>query len=137
MYKPKHFILEELVDKRTFESTPEWKLWYALDERILKIADLVREEIGPITINNWKWNGNRQWSQHSFGRALDMVPKLVTPRQGRDKIKEMMEKGKFKGITNSITCEETKSYRDHKKDPLTWIHLDVRNNQEGYNEFYI
>lgn len=151
MYKPKYFILEEFIDKNTFESTPEWKLWYALDSRILQIADILREELGPTTINSWKWGGNRswsglrpygtpyysQWSQHSFGRATDSLFKQATPRQARDKVKELMDKGKFKGITDSITCEETKSFRDNNKNPLTWLHLDVRNNKPGYNEFYI
>jgi hypothetical protein len=152
MYKPKHFILEEFIDKETFENIPEWKLWFAMDERILRIADILREDLGvSVNINNWKWGRNRQWagirpygtkyysqwSQHSYGRALDMLFKGIPSVEVRKRIKELMEQGKFKGITKSITCEETAKYRDHKTSPLSWVHLDVRNNKSGYNEFYI
>jgi hypothetical protein len=151
MYYSKYFDLEEFIDRETFHDIPEWKLWFAMDSRVLRIADILREELGPTTINNWKWGGNRQWSgfrpygtpyysqwsQHSYGRATDSLFKQCTPRQARDAIKDMLAKGKFRGITKCITCEETKSYRDNGKSPLTWVHWDIRNNKPGYNEFYI
>lgn len=151
-YKCKNFKIHELVGHSTYQNTPEWKLWLSFDERLLRIIDILREEIGvPITINDWKWGGNfsesglrvpgmeyySPWSQHSFGRAFDLKFKGLPAYKAREKIKKLMEEGKFKGITNTITCEETKTYRDNKQRPLTWCHIDLRNNKPGYNEFYI
>ena len=154
MYKSKHFELYELVDKYTYNTVPHWKLWGALDSRLLKVIDILREDsvVGvPITINSWKWNGKRQWSglrvpespyylqysQHSFGRAVDMIFKGIPAEKVRERIKELMNQGAFKGVCDSITCEETKDYRDHGINPLTWCHLDLRVNNPGYNEFYV
>lgn len=147
MYKCKHFKIYELVDKKTFETTPEWKLWVAFDDRLLKLIDFLREEFGvSITINSWKWGGDRQWSglrtsaskwyspwsQHSFGRAVDMRFKGITAPEIRKQLKEMMVQGKLDHITTSITCEENKG-----GVPISWVHLDVRSAPKGYNGFDI
>jgi hypothetical protein len=153
MYKPKYFKIQELVDKKTFESNPDWKLWLAFDERILMLMDYLREDLkSPITINNWSSGGVRQWSglrpygtpfysqfsQHSFGRAVDFLVRGIEPRKVRNRLKELMENGELERLgIRSITVEETKKFRDTGKDPLTWVHLDIRNNNSGYNEFYI
>lgn len=146
MYKAKHFIIQELVDQETFESTPEWKLWLGLDQRILKIIDLLREDpvIGvPITINNWKWGGDRnwsglrnpsspwysKWSQHSFGRAVDMKFKGIHATEVRKRIKDLFNSGAFSHITDSITVEVSIGGKE-----ISWVHLDVRSSEPGYNE---
>ena len=152
MYKPKYFKLHELVDKETYENNPEWKIWRGLDERLLRVIDILREEIGvSITINNWFWGKDRQWSGlrnssspwystwscHSYGRAVDMIFKGIPAVEVRKKIKELMQQGKFDGIVDSLTLEETVSYRDNGTSPLTWVHLSVMNNKPGYNEIYV
>lgn len=147
MYKCKHFVIEELVDKKTFESTSEWKLWIAFDDRLLKAIDFLREEFGvSVTINNWKWKGeagrqwsgyrpagtpyHTQWSQHSFGRAVDMLFSGIPAPEVRHRIKKLMKQGKLNNIAPSLTFEENK-----KGKPISWVHLDVRNNELGYNGF--
>lgn len=146
-YKCKHFAIHELVDKKTFETTPEWKLWVAFDDRLLKAIDYLREEIGvPVTINNWKWKGEagRQWSgyrppgtpyysqysQHSFGRAVDMLFSGIAAPEMRTKIKDLINQGKMEHIATSFTFEE-----NMKGKPISWVHMDVRNNKPGYNGF--
>lgn len=144
-YKCKHFIIEELVDKETFETTPEWKLWVAFDDRLLKAMDFLREEIGvPITINNWKWSGDRswsglrppgspyysRWSQHSYGRAVDMIFKGIPAVDVRHRIKKLIKQGKLNNIAPSLTFEEK-----YKGKEISWVHMDVRNNPLGYNGF--
>ncbi len=82
----KYFALHELLPKELFEtnSIDGWKL---LDSRILITIDKLKEIFpnGTITINNYFWGGNRNWSglrtpnsnyysptsQHTFGRAID------------------------------------------------------------------
>lgn len=138
MYKPKHFKLYELVDNYSYHNVPHWKLWLAFDDRLLRTIDILRETIGvPITINDWKWGGTREWrglrtrrsdvysqfSQHSFGRAADMIFAGVSAAEVRRRIKKM-------GI--NVTCEEK-----IKGVEITWVHVDVRNNEPGYNGFSV
>jgi hypothetical protein len=147
MYKPNHFIIEELVDKKTFESNPEWKLWLLFDDRLLKTIDFLREEFGvSITINNWKWKGEagRQWSgyrppgspyysqfsQHSLGRAVDMLFSGIPAPEVRHRIKKLIKQGKLNRINHSFTFEE-----NMKGVEISWCHLDLRNNKPGYNGF--
>lgn len=149
MYKSKYFKIHELVDPDTYNNTKEWKLWLAFDERLLKILDILREDpvIGvPITINNWKWGKDRKWSglrnssslwytpwsQHTYGRAVDMLFKDMNSGKVRERIKEMVEAGEFKDIVNSVTCEATLNGKQ-----ISWVHLDIRNNKPGYNELNI
>ena len=85
--KSKHFKIQELVPEHIYKARGE-KSWELLDEKLLKIIDTLKEQFpkGSITINNWLWGGNRNWSglrtpdspdysetsQHTFGRAADM-----------------------------------------------------------------
>ncbi len=79
-----------------------------------------------MTINNYHWNGDRQWSglrthasmyysetsQHSFGRAIDAVFSDYTAEEVRLYIRNNL--GFFpyiKGI----------------EDDVKWLHIDVRN----------
>lgn len=140
MYKCKHFKIQELVDKSTYSSNSEWKLWLAFDDRLLRSIDFLREELGvSVTINDWSWGGTNQWrglrnpqsayysqwSQHSYGRAVDMIFKGIEAKDVRAKIKELMDSGKFKDLTLSLTVE----------DGVSWVHLDIRNNNQGFNSF--
>lgn len=84
MYKCKHFKIQELVPKHVYKDRGD-KAWYLLDDRALETLDQLREQFGPVTVNNWMWGGGRQWSglrteqspvgtmysQHRLGRAFD------------------------------------------------------------------
>lgn len=147
MYNCKYFKLHELVDKDTYNNTPHHKLWWALDDRILKAIDILREEIGvSITINNWHWGKDRQWSglrvpsspyysqwsQHSFGRAVDMLFTGINATDARKKIKALIDSGKLDSVALSFTFEEKMKGKE-----ISWVHMDLRNNKEGYNGFNI
>lgn len=108
-YRPKHFRPEELVSKATFEKLGAERVLRYLDSRILMMADLLAEhfcfdengkKIGTATINNWSYGGQRQYSglrmpgephykefsDHSYGRALDIIFSTATAQQVRDHI---------------------------------------------------
>ncbi len=86
MYQTEHFTITELVSPDVYEARGD-KAWSLLDDRALETLDQLRDKFGPITVNNWQWNGPRQWSglrtpdspyyskysQHSFGRAFDCI----------------------------------------------------------------
>jgi hypothetical protein len=86
MYTCKFFEIEELVHPQVFQDRG-YKAWMLLDKGLLMAIDRLRERFGPMIINNWKFGGERKWSglrnpdcpdysqysQHTFGRAFDIL----------------------------------------------------------------
>jgi hypothetical protein len=128
LIKAEYFAIHELVPPKTYEARGE-KAWQLIDPKLIYLIDALREEFGQATINNYKYGGNRQWSglrtsdspyysaysQHSFGRAADILFKDHTADEVR---KAMVENpDKWLAICPSVTLE----------DQVTWVHADVRN----------
>ena len=127
MYKCTHFIIEELVPPQVFKDRKQ-KAWQLLDDRMLITLDRLREKYGSMTVNNWKWGGDREWSglrtadspyfskysQHSFGRAADVIFKTVTAEQVRQDMLANPDDEVFEYI-NSIELG------------VSWLHFDIRN----------
>lgn len=57
MYKPKNFILEELVCPHVFRKYGE-QAWTFFDYRILMVLDFIRDQLGATYVNNWDMGGN-------------------------------------------------------------------------------
>ena len=126
-YRPEHFIIQELVDPKTFQDRGE-KSFELLDPYMLWTIDRMRELYGSITINNWKWGGpykysgfrpkhcteGATYSQHRLGRGFDLKFKDHTPAKVREDIRNEPNKNEFK----YITCVEN--------DTATWLHIDAR-----------
>lgn len=128
MIKAKHFKIYELVPPKTYTKYGE-KAWWFIDPNLIKLIDAMRDEFGSATINSYKWGGNRSWSglrtsdspyyspysQHSFGRAADILFDDINADEVRKAMTEQPEK--WLAICPSITLE----------DGVTWTHVDVRN----------
>lgn len=129
-YKPIHFCTEEFVDRKTFEQLGEAALG-TMDVRILITADKIREYLGTsVTINNWKWGKDREWSglrtvgspfyspysQHSFGRAIDFIVNGMQAQSVRNLIKANPKHEAFQYIT-----------RMEEFPGMSWIHVDCCN----------
>lgn len=140
MYKCKHFKIEELVPPELFEKykNEQYKLWWVFNHDTLYVADRLREDYGPMTCNDWLWNGERtmsgirflieedieigaELSQHKFGRALDLIPKNVHPDEIRKDIRNQK-----KPYMEKIRAIETN---------ISWLHYDMRNNKGKLMEF--
>lgn len=138
MYKCRHFAIQELVPPAIYELRGE-KAWQLMDERLLYLIDVLRDEFGRATINNWSYGGDRKWSglrtvtspyysptsQHSLGRAVD----ILFTKPAKEVRESIIERPHYfldsqVGI-NSITLE----------DSVAWFHVDVRNNHPGINLF--
>lgn len=122
----KNFFLDEYIPKKLYikyEKKP-YRLLAMLDGRLVNADQLLRNEFGPITINNW-WNDkDRNWSgirtpdskdysftsQHTWGRASDKIFHTATAEQVREFIKQYWKK-------LGITCIE---------DDINWVHSDTR-----------
>ena len=117
----------ELVDRDTYSKFGDSSLMF-IDNRALETLDDLKTIFyrGTMVINNWHWNGDRQWSglrtpespyystysQHSFGRAIDFVCSDYTPEEIRQFI--LNNNDKFPHI------------RRLEKD-VNWVHFDLAN----------
>jgi len=132
-YQPMYFRIEELVSPEIINTPPfdsrKDLLWWLFDDRILITADRLRGRYGRMLCNTWLWGGSTKyrgfrpsgcpvgskWSQHKFGRALDLVP-LDT---GVDDIRANIINGEDREAHKYVTAIELK---------VSWLHLDCRNN---------
>lgn len=127
MYKCDHFAIHEFVPPHIFKLRGE-KAWQLMDENILRTADRLRRRYGKMKINDYYWGGEREWSglrtsdspyysktsQHTFGRAIDVIFTLVTAEEVRQDI---------------LTNPELYDYRLIMSMELgtSWLHIDTRN----------
>jgi hypothetical protein len=147
MYICKYFKLEELIYPELFTAYKNRQniLYNALDDRILRAADAIREFIAtPITINNWHTGGNFKesglrnmatttgaaLSTHKFGRGLDL--KFNSPKWNPEKLREYMKSiGCFEAGFLNRTDDEAKPFLNMTRiewmDNMTWFHMDVSN----------
>ena len=125
MYIPKHFAIHELVPPEVYNTWGDKALQF-LDDRALQTLDALREKYGRILINNWFWNGTRQWSglrteespygsafsQHRFGRAFDCIFLDIDVEKVR---KEILADPSLFPFINAIELN------------TSWLHFDCRN----------
>ena len=137
MYKCKYFKIQEVVPPQVFHDRGE-KAWQLLDDRILRVADLLREQFGTAIVNNWHVGGDYQWSglrtpdspyyspysQHTCGRALDIKFSNATAEEVRTWIKENEDVLWDLGIC--VTLEEG----------VSWLHVDVRSSSQTVSSFW-
>jgi len=123
----KHFKIHELVPKKMYEKYGE-AAWRYVDPRLVESIDKLKEHfnLGTMTINNYFWGGNREWSgirtpdspyysygsQHSYGNAFDIVFSNYNAEEVRQYILE--NQNHF-------------PYIRRLEDKVNWIHLDVAN----------
>lgn len=119
----KHFKIVELVPPNVHNARGE-KAWELIDPRLIEILDRLRSRYGKMTVNNWFWGGEREWSglrtpdspyyspysQHSFGRAADCLFADVSVEEVRADILG----GGF-------------SFVGGIEEDVSWLHIDVRN----------
>ena len=126
-YRQKNFAVTELVPPEVYSKMGDSAI-ILLDDRILRIADFVRDHFGkPVIINNW--HGGGQYSQrgfrtvqqgaaehspHMYGRAVDFDVKDVAPDDVRAEILSNQSAGEFPLISGMEVG-------------ITWVHLDVYN----------
>ena len=121
-YRPKHFIVQELVPPEVYESFGD-RSWLVLDTRAVITLDQLREHFGPCHVNDWHRNGNLKnrgfrpsdctvgahYSQHRFGRAFDCTFN-VSAEVARQYILENRDKFPF-------LCR--------LEDEVSWLHFDL------------
>ncbi len=137
MYKPNYFTLREVLPQNfyaNYKPVRGDKLWLLFDPRVLITADRIRERYGKMVANTWAWRGSHnfrgyrpantevgaEFSQHKFGRALDLVPIEVEVEEIRRDIIAQPNRETFKHIT-AIELN------------VSWLHFDTRNWNKNEN----
>jgi hypothetical protein len=127
MYRCDYFSIHELVPPNVFHDRGD-KAWELLDKKLLLTLDMLRERYGSITLNDYYWGGDREWSglrtpdspyyspysQHTFGRAGDCIFKHKTAEEVRKEILDNPGDADFR-LIHSVELG------------VSWLHFDVRN----------
>lgn len=135
MYTCKHFSIKELVPRHVHKDRGN-RAWELFDDRALETLDALREQFGRATVNNWAWNGNREWSglrtpespygtqysQHRLGRAFDVIFSEKTAEEAREYV---------------LANEEEFPYIRGIELGVSWFHFDIGNRRgEGIFTFH-
>lgn len=125
-----HFYLDEVVPRSMILDRGENAI-QVMDMRIIKAADMIRAELGEaIYINNWYGGGSldecgyryfstatgAKWSQHKFGRALDLHCK-----SGPAAMLAVLKKLEQQFIDAQLLT----TYENIAATP-SWLHIDCR-----------
>ena len=126
-YKPRYFKAFELVPPDVFKKWGDRSFMF-MDPRLLWTLDQLREDWGPMTINDYAYGGirtasglripntphYRPFSQHSFGRAADCLFRDASADAVRKRIlfaKRAYAHHYIRGVELEVS----------------WLHIDVRN----------
>lgn len=122
----KHFIIQELVDKSTYEKYGQ-SCWQLFPQDSLKMLAGVREFLGiPLTVNNWHKGGSFQYSgyrpkyctvgaplsYHRKGMAFDCKGSL-TAQEMRDMIMADQDNPLLEKLTRM-------------ENMVSWLHVDCK-----------
>lgn len=122
----KNLFLDEYIPRELYLKYEKWpnRLIGLLDRRLVLADQQLRDKFGVVTINNWWFDGPRQWSgirtpdspdysptsQHTYGRASDKLFTHASVETVRKYIAEHY-------LELYITCIEA---------DVSWVHSDVR-----------
>ena len=129
----KYFHLWEFMPKKIYKmffDRPYIMVGF-IDRRIIDITYFLRERFDkPVIVNTWKLAGTLEhsgyrdpyckegvgFSQHKFGRAVDIKIPGMEPEEIRNDIRDEIKWPQYK-LLGISTIE---------KDTPTWIHIDCR-----------
>jgi len=128
--KSKYFKLQELYPRDLYNQLisvlPSELLWRMVNPKLIVLIDKIKEQFpkGSITINNYKWSGNREWSglrtiesrwysatsQHTLFNAVDMLFSNYETKEVREYL--IAHRAEFPELGGL--------------EVASWLHVDVR-----------
>ena len=124
--KSRHFAIHELVPPKIYKKYGE-NAWRFIPVILIESMDTIKDRFpnGTMTINNYKWGGDRSWSglrtsdspyysetsMHSFGKAFDAVFSAYDAEEVRNDI-----------ISNPTMYPHIKGL----ELGVSWVHADCR-----------
>jgi hypothetical protein len=132
IYKPRHFDLKELVCPDIYAKFGQIA-WQFFDDKMLMTLDLLRDQLGPIYVNNWDIKG--EFDERGFRciqcslvkKAIKDKRLYVSPHmtgQGVDFDVEGMSAGEVRIwiLSNQIKL----GFPIRLEKNVSWVHLDTR-----------
>ena len=129
--KSKYFKAYELVSREDYKKMSDAKVWEIFDPNLIETIDTIKEHFqhGTMTINNWFWGGNREWSglrtpnskyysfksMHSWGKAID----AVFSHYAADEVRSFI-------VANTQLFPHIKGI----ETDISWLHIDTRNRED-------
>lgn len=125
-----HFVIQEFVDKATFETEGENSVTF-IDKNLINIAEFIRTDIGkPVTINDWHTGGQfkesglrsantsigAKKSAHKLGKAIDVKVKDMGGKEWYDYVVKNAKKLYELGLRRI----------EDKSIATTWCHMDTK-----------
>ena len=132
MIECQYFGIGELVPPSVYEDRGD-KAWALIDPRLIEVLDSLRLQLDtPLTVNNWHRAVSRtqsglrtaesehysQYSQHSFGRAADVIGYPAEEIRQAIRSKEIV-------LPYPVWIELE----------VDWLHVDVRNSSDPVTFF--
>ena len=137
IYKPRHFIIQELTCPHVHAKFGD-VAWQFFDDKLLITLDLLRDQLGPVYVNNWDMGG--KFTQRGFRctkcqlvkKAVSEDRVYVSPHmtgQGVDLDVKGMTAGKVRLWIAQNYIKMPFPVRLEKT--VTWVHIDVRDAGQG------
>ena len=133
MYKPKYFVIKELVHPDILKTIPESTLWQMFDDRLLMCADIIREKCGACTVNasglvdcglrDWTSKTGAKYSAHKFGRALDLHIRTIELQYAGKKAEKIKAYNK---VRETLMADKRLDCLNFENN-ISWLHIDTYN----------
>ena len=133
MYKCKYFKIKELVNPELLKKVGEDVAWLMFDDRLLKMADAIREKYGACTVNasglvdcglrDPNCTTGAKNSMHKIGRALDLHIRSIELKHVGDRV------GKIKAynlVREQLMLLPQFDVLKFERN-ISWLHIDTGN----------
>lgn len=132
-YKPKYFTIQELVNPTLLKQIGEETAWKLFDERLLKMADKIREKYGACTVNGGglvdcglrdiNSATGAKYSAHKLGRALDLHVVSIEKKWGNKKEGKIAD---YNRLREQLMLDTTFNILNFENN-ISWLHVDTLN----------
>jgi uncharacterized protein YcbK (DUF882 family) len=135
MYKCKHFVIKELVNPTLLRQIGEQTAWILFDERLLRMADAIREKFGACTVNasglvdcglrDPQSTTGAKYSMHKIGRALDLHIRSIELECAGDKAAKVKAYNRVREQLMLLPAFDGLNFENN----ISWLHIDTGNRQ--------
>lgn len=140
MYKCKYFTIKELVNPTLLKQIGEQTAWTLFDERLLRMADAIREKYGACTVNasgltdcglrDPQSTTGAKFSMHKIGRALDIHIRSIELQYSGNKTEKAKAYNKVREALMMNHAFDVLNFENKSSaypNGITWLHIDTGN----------
>jgi len=145
-YRPRHFIIQELVCPHVHTQFGE-VAWQFFDDKLLITLDMLRDQLGPIYVNSWDMTkakrdkaGIKEYTQRGLRCTMCQLVKDAVQNNRVYMSPHITSQGvdlDVKGMTAAqVRLWITKNYIKmpfpvRLEKSVNWVHIDVRDAGQG------